>query len=928
MKIVADPFSPDVLQEIVDAETDAQILLGVANEDLTVMHANHAARSVFNLQQLAKGRTSFAAVLPDSAQGPLVSACLSVWSTGRAMNLDDLAWSQGDRRRWVDVRVRRLYGRISVKCLDVTERHRAREQLKESQAHYRLLAEYSSDVVFASADGILTWVSPSVKSVLGWRPSEMVEKHIAEFIHPEDVTLMAGAATGVDAGHPARYEARFKHLRGNWVWLAITARPQYDDHGRVTGRIGSGRDISARIAAERALQESERHVRQERESLRALLDSSLDPQVVLAAATRPDGTILDFEFTDCNAAAAAYLRTPRRDLIGRRLAEMFPGPTLELTSAWMRQVVATGKPFVTHHVELFPSLAGGEQRWFDISITRLASGVSFTWRDVTAAVMGSKALARSEELFRLTAENSPVALCLIAPDGGFITVNRALCELLGRDEAAVRDTTWQQLTHPEDLNVDLDLVADVLAGRRDSYRLTKRYLRPDGSVVWGDLSVSCVRDADGQVRHFISQIVDITELVQQRHALAESEKHYRLLAENTADVVATISEQGLIEWVSPSVATTVGWDPADLLGRSISDFVEPQDWRRIEAIMAGNRPGMQMHGAFRARRRDGSYAWVDATAMTTAGPDGRILRVARLRDVDREFRAQQRLRASEERFRTAMNSSPVGTALVNADGKLVQVNDALCDMLGFTADELLGRDLGDLGQAPQGWEQVLRGQVWVGENQLTAAHGHEVWVQQALASVVDDDGVRSSVVAQFIDVTAARQARGLLEFQANHDPLTGLKNRRAMLAALATTLSQPPRHVVRLAVLYCDLDGFKPINDRFGHAVGDEVLEEVARRIRRCVRTGDIVSRIGGDEFVVLLMDLQGHADARSLAERVRVAVARPISANDHTLTCSISIGVALADAGEDADDVLARADRALYAAKERGRNRVVCDDL
>ena len=916
---------PEELQAIVDAENDAQILLRVEHQNLTVVTANSTAASVFGLRRV-KAEPSLSEVVPEDVCAALVGACLSVWETGQPLNLDDISWKRGNARpKWMNIRVRRLYGRISVKCLDVSEWHRSREQLKVSQSHYRMLAEYSSDVVFASTDGVLSWVSPSVKSVLGWRPSEMVGEHISGFLHPDDLPVSAAAAKDLSAGHAARYEARFKHRRDGWVWLAITARPQFDDHGRIIGRIGSGRDISSRIAAEQALQESERQVRNEREALRALLDSSLDPQVVLQSVPDDQGGIVDFRFTDCNLAATAYLKTSRRQLLGKRLGDLFPSAAQDLTSSWMREVATSGRPFVGHQIELFPALTGGERRWFDISITRLVQGVTFTWRDVTDVVVGSKTLAESEEIFRLTAENSPVALCLIAPDGGFMTVNRALCELLGRDEQTLRATTWQELTHEEDLNVDLDLVQDVLDGRRDSYRLTKRYLRPDGEVVWGDLSVSCVREPDGQVRYFISQILNITELVQQRQAMADSEKHYRLLAENTADVVATIDANGCFEWVSPSLRGTFGWDPEELQGTRIGDFIQSTDWARIEAIMTGNRPGMQMSGTFRARRRDGSYIWVDASASTTVDATGSTLHVARLRDVDSEFRAQQRVRASEERFRTAMNSSLVGTALVDSEGLLVQVNDALCRLLGFTEPELLTKRLPDLCEACGSWDDVLAGHVWLGEGQLRAADGSQVWVQQALAAVTDDDGERTSVVAQFIDVTAARQARALLEYQANHDPLTSLKNRRAVMAAMAATLAHPPRSGSRgLAVLYCDLDRFKPVNDEFGHAPGDQLLIEVGRRIRRCVRVGDTVGRIGGDEFLVLLMDVYGYDDALRVAESVRAAVAEPMAVNDVELVVTVSVGVALAEPGDEPDDVLAKADQALYEAKRRGRNQVV----
>lgn len=924
----AFPFNDELLDEIVEAELDAQLLLRTGAGNLQVTHANKAARSLFHVHDADLGQVRLQEVVPPSVVDLLNSTCDAVGVSGRPVNIDDVEWpdARGKGSSWLNFAIRRLYGRVCLTCIDVTARHRAGEELRLSQSHYRMLAEYSSDVVFASDRGLLTWVAPSVKSVLGWKPSDMVGRHIADFVHPDDSVAMRGAAQLLDVGQPGRYEARFRHRNGNYVWLAITARAQFDEAGHVAGRIGSGRDISHRIAIERALRESERSQRSEHEMLRAILDSSLDPQVVLTA----DDSESDFAFVECNTAATSYLRTPRRQLLGRTLSDLFPSAASELTAGWMRRVMATGEPFTAQAVQLFPSIADGQERHFDICITGMSQGVTFTWRDVTKYVTATTALAESEELFRLTMQNSPVALCLIAPDGSFVEVNRSLCELLGRDQEEMRRTTWQELTHHEDLDVDLYLVRDVAEGRRDGYRLTKRYLRPDGTVVWGELSVSCVREADGKVRYFISQILDVTELAEQRQALAESEKHYRLLAEHTSDVVATTDGDSRFEWVSPSVTAEFGWVPDDLVGQSVGSLIDEEHWPRVAAVLAASSPGMSMSGVFRARRRNGTFVWVDATATTTTDDDDRILRVVRVRDVDNEYRANQRVRRSEARFRTAMNSSPVGTALVDDTGRLTQVNASLCQLLGRDAGDLLGQALWDLttpnAEQQAHWDRVVAGDVesQTDEVELRHSDGSVLYVQQALAPVKDTEGRRTSVVAQFIDVTAARQARALLEFQANHDVLTELKNRRAVLAAMAATLSHPSRSGSRLAVLYCDLDRFKPVNDADGHGVGDEVLVEAGRRIRRCVRQGDVVGRIGGDEFVVVLMGVHGEADARMVAEQVRAAVAEPMLVADVTVQVTLSVGVAIADPGDNPDDVLTKADRALYAAKNTGRDRVV----
>ena len=143
-------------------------------------------------------------------------------------------------------------------------------------------------------------------------------------------------------------------------------------------------------------------------------------------------------------------------------------------------------------------------------------------------------LRESEQRFRGAMRAASIGMCLVGPDGSFLEVNPALCALLGRDEADLTVTTWQELTHPDDLEIDVSLVQEVLDGERESYQLLKRYLRPDGAIVWGDLSVSCVRTPDGDVQYFVSQINDVTRRITAEQELAKAEEKFRLVAENAA----------------------------------------------------------------------------------------------------------------------------------------------------------------------------------------------------------------------------------------------------------------------------------------------------------------------------------------------------------------------------------------------------------
>ncbi len=670
----------------------------------------------------------------------------------------------------------------------------------------------------------------------------------------------------------------------------------------------------------------------EKDRLRAILDSSLDPHVLWGAIRDESGAFVDLEYLECNKAAADYLQIERGRLLGSSLWSLFAGQGTDRVLAWAEQVITTGQPLLFKAQELFNQISQDDRR-YDASMVKVEDGIAFTWRDVTHDFKAAAEVSANEERLRMVTLHAPVAMNLTAPDGTLLSANPAMCHFLGRDEADLLSATWMELTHPDDLATDMAMFRTILDGSKDSYRLSKRFIRPDGSTVWGDLSVSGVRDSNGRVLYLIAQIVDISELVAGRRQLAESRQHYQLLAENTSDVVLKVSGDGFLQWASPSVQDTLGWDRDEVLGQPISAFVSDFDWDAVNDVLTATATvGSKAGGLFRVRCNDGNWLWVDATASSATDLDGNLVRVVRLRDVDAETRARKALTTSEERFRTAMRATPIGMALIDRQGKLLQVNGALSGMLKVDEHSLLGQRItslthpGDRHVDMEMWNLLHLGAVdsVTREKRVVDSSGAVVWVQNAIAAVKGEHGDHATFVAQFLDITEARQAHSLLDFHAHHDPLTDLKNRRAVLQTMHSVLSHPPRTGQRLGVLYCDLDNFKHVNDTYGHPVGDALLIEVSRRIQRCLREADTVGRMGGDEFLVLLTQINGLEEAAQVAEKVRREVGVTFRMEQHVLTPRLSIGAAVAEAGDDADEVVARADRALYEAKRAGRDRVV----
>lgn len=225
-------FGDAQLQQIVDAELDAQVLIHPRGDLLYVTHANASAET------LLQG----ADTLPEMRS--VAMTCRSVWNDGRPVNLTNVLWP-GDHR-WYDVRVRRLYGRVSVVFTDVTKRHESQDALIDSQGRYRLLAENAGDLVFQVKGKRLEWVSTSVRELLGWDQTDVIGHRVIDFVHPQDRLIVLEACEAV--GHGTAFEARFKHCNGSWVWVSVLMRPA-EELGGGTARIGSCRAMVEHVEA-------------------------------------------------------------------------------------------------------------------------------------------------------------------------------------------------------------------------------------------------------------------------------------------------------------------------------------------------------------------------------------------------------------------------------------------------------------------------------------------------------------------------------------------------------------------------------------------------------------------------------------------------------------------------------------------------------
>jgi len=548
------------------------------------------------------------------------------------------------------------------------------------------------------------------------------------------------------------------------------------------------------------------------------------------------------------------------------------------------------------------------------------------------------ALRTAEERFRMAFEHAPIGMALLHPAGHYLKVNRAFCTLVGYPEEELLRLTFQDVTHPDDLAPDLELHERLLTGEIDDYRVEKRYVRQDGQAVWAKLSVSAVRDADGRPLHLISHAEDIHAEHQAREALRASEPRYASIAANLPGMVYrfTRSPTGEIgmPFASEGAREIFGREAAELMAdpQLALDAVHPDDreaYQRSVENSARARGRWEWHG--RMVQPDGTVKYVHGTSMPTLDADGNCVWDGVLVDETHVHEAQVREARARERFEVALIRAPIGMAITDLEGRFLRINDALCEMAGRTASELEGTDARSLIHPDDRHRAdeilALLGQdtdAVAYETRIMHAAGKPVWAHARATLIRDESGEPLHVLAQVQDISERRRYEERLRHMVDHDPLTGLLNRRGFEVALNAHLAHVRRYGAAGALLVLDLDGFKFINDSLGHAVGDQLVITCARALSSRLRESDVVARLGGDEFAILLpsgTEDEAKTVAQAAIETIRQRSGGLSGADVGRVTASV--GIAPFRAGAlTADEMLVNADLAMYDAKEAGKNR------
>lgn len=712
--------------------------------------------------------------------------------------------------------------------LDIDAQMHLQLRLEEEQTRYRLIAEHAEDIIGLHTPELRPqWLSGSTRSILGYKPEQLLSMDLRKIIHPDDWPIFGAKPWRAFATQeaPQTWVYRMSTALGVWRWFETRATPIFDEVGRFSAIQTVSRDINQRVLMAHKLAESE-------QMYRSIFDHM--DAVVFTIGVEPDG---EFMFLASNDAHTRLTGFRPDQFVRHRPHEILPPDLADWVVANYRNCVARREPI--RYVQRVLGLEGNP--FLNIVLTPI-----FDEEGAVTMIVG-----------------------------------------LGVDQ-----------TEQQKLFLELKQTAAQLQHVKDIAQLGSFEL---------DISTKMCTPSDLLMRWF----------------------------GGAHDNVCAMPTPRIEEWLSfaepvPNVMLPVAFLP--LMG--LLSYVSVNDQQRLALMLnrLWSKDSPRLHATVLMRRSDGlerSIIWDVQLVWGEAGVP--VMLEGTLQDVTDRVTAEQAMARTNRRDAAVLHTVGEGIFGVDAMGKMSFANPAARRLLGFGTQPLTGLDVAELvyGEYPpaSGFLAALGdGIPRTGLQERFWRRGEGLFpVHLSVAVLPDDfDAKRNGLVVVFSDISEIKRHERLLEMMAVTDELTGLPNRRHFLQRLDEEFDRARRYNLPTSVLMLDLDFFKQINDKYGHAAGDELLRQFALTLKSLLRRQDISGRLGGEEFAVLMPNTPC-LHAFEIAERLRAAIARiAVAWEGSMIQCTVSIGVGdLLGGASSAGEGLSRADKALYFAKAQGRNQV-----
>lgn len=712
--------------------------------------------------------------------------------------------------------------------------------------------------------------------------------------------------------------ARFERHRMQYVGVASIATVL------IAGVIAALMKQSAQLRA------SVRAARSAQATLRAAAEGSLDGLMILKAWPGDQAPVQDFIVDTINDQAAAMLDVPRAELLGQKAFATLPRFRQAGFFERYAQVYAAGQP-LEEEVEV--RLEGDAPRWIHHQIVPLHDGVAITSRDISARKKAEIEIHNNRSFLQSLIDHLPLLIyvksmrpenygvAMVWNQAAEVVTGYLAADVVGRPDCSAFPSGFALC--------DTELDRDMLANPRAIDQSEMLLLRSDGAARYLHAVAVPLFDDGGRIEFMLCIAEDITGRREQEHSLRASEAHLTALTNASPLGMVRADMWGNCTYVNRRFETITGLTREQALGRGWLAAFQNNESDYMPAVFEHQRKHDEPFVKVTlCRRTDGKLIWA-STKIAAIRIKGRIEGfIGTIDDITTLREAELALRESEARLRTIADTLPTMVAYIDANQVYRFHNRAYDREFGRAGARVVGMTIREtVGEARFRTLEPYILRALAGETLVFEEHdgtdGSERTLEVTYIPQRGDDGVTVTgfhVMRQ--DITSQKREKKHLLRLAQVDPLTGLANRAGFMQKLTLAMTENADEGRLMALMYMDIDHFKPVNDTYGHHVGDALLKAFSARLTHTLRASDTIARLGGDEFTIVMEKLGRREDASFLAAKIVTAMQAPFDLDGVTVMVSASIGLAYFTDGEiDPDALIKEADRLLYQAKQAGRN-------
>ncbi len=791
---------------------------------------------------------------------------------------------------------------------------------KQSEAQMLKLSsvvEQTADLVMITdRDGVIQYVNPAHEAITGYAREEAVGKkpnivksgkHDNEFYERLWSTISRGEV----------FRERFINRRkdGSLYHEEKTITPLKDGAGRVTHFVSTGKDITERVQTEDLLAR-----------LGRILDNSSNEIYVFGADS--------LHFIQVNHGARRNLGYTLEEMKALTPLDLKPELTkqqFEALIAPLRRGEQNTVMFETVHKRKDGSLYPVEVR---LQLSRDETPPVFVAiiQDITERMRAMEALRASERRYQTMTEISPVGIFHTDVDGNCLYVNERWCAITGLSIEQARGTAWANALHPEDRE---RVFAEWNRAVNDHalFYAEYRFKRSDGAVTWVLGQARAEMDGAGKIIGYVGTITDITERKRAEEALAQSAAEWTYSMDFIEDAMYLIDTDDKVIRANRAFYQLTGLSPDQTIGRDITSIMHPQGELTPCRVCQARQARRDCHIIIEPQDPDNPTGRPIEVTMRiirdAAGAFTGVLMV--IRDLTHIRETERVLRESEASLANAQRIAHLGNWDWNIVTNELRWSDEIYRIFGLTPQQfgvtyesfLNSVHADDRQLVVEAVNKALyEKQPYSIDHRIVRPDGTERIVHEQAEITFDETEKAIRMIGTVQDITEHRRAIERLNYLANYDTLTGLPNRVLLQDRLNLAMLDADRRDRIVAVMFLDLDRFKIINDTLGHDVGDALLKSVAERLTTCVRAGDAISRLGGDEFTIILANVAHVDDVARVAQKIIDSFTPPFNIAGRELFMSTSIGITLYPFDDNKlDSLLRNADAAMYHAKEMGRN-------